>query len=202
MKQIVTGYIYLPMLSFLLSITHEVEINGFSFTPSEIEITVGDIVKWTNNHSFPHTATSTDFPQAWDDATIAANGGIFEVTLDAIGTFPYDCDFHSSMTGVITVTALGIENPTTLIETFQLHSNYPNPFNPSTSIEYSLQENAYVELIIYNIQGKQVQNLFNDYQTAGDYAINWDATLYKSGIYFAKMKAGEYVGIKKLMLIK
>ena len=198
MKQLLQVLFIIPTLSLLLAITHDVEINSFSFTPSEIEIAVGDNVKWTNNHSFNHTATSTDFPQAWDDATISPNGGTF----DAIGTFPYDCAFHASMIGGISVTALEIENSTTLIESFQLHSNYPNPFNPSTSIEYSLQENAYVELIIYNIQGKQVQNLFNDYQTAGDYAINWDATLYKSGIYFAKMKAGEYVGIKKLMLIK
>ena len=80
MKQLLQVLFIIPTLSLLLATTHDVEISGFSFTPSEIEIAVGDNVKWTNNHSFNHTATSTDLPQEWDDATIVPNGGTFELT--------------------------------------------------------------------------------------------------------------------------
>ena len=202
MKQLLQVLFIIPTLSLLLAITHDIEIGGFSFTPSEIEIAVGDNVKWTNNHSFNHTATSTDFPQAWDDATISPNGGTFEVIFDAIGTFPYDCDFHASMTGTITVTALELDNSTTLIETFQLHYNYPHPFNPTTSIEYILPENTAIELIIYNIQGRKLQTLIKGFKFAGHHSINWNASNYSSGVYLVKMIAGDYINTQKLILVK
>ena len=68
--------------------------------------------------------------------------------------------------------------------------------------KYSLLENAFVELIIYDIQGRQIQSLIDDFRTVGAYSINWDASLYPSGMYFVKMTAGEYISTKKLMLIK
>ena len=80
--------------------------------------------------------------------------------------------------------------------------NFPNPFNPTTRITYGLPENSDVQIIVYDISGKQIQYLLNDFQSPGYHSINWDASSYPSGMYFAEIKAGKYVHTKKLMLIK
>ena len=204
MKRMFSVVWIIPLLSLSFAVLKHVEITaGMSFSPSTLTVSVGDIVRWTNNHSFTHTATSTDTPVAWEDADITP-GTTFEITFNNTGEFPYDCAYHSSMTGIITVseTVLNIDQLSLLSETFQLHSNYPNPFNPTTNIEYSLLENSVVELIIYNIEGRQIYTLIDDFKTAGLYSIKWDASSYPSGIYIVKMTSGEYVSTKKLMLIK
>ena len=80
--------------------------------------------------------------------------------------------------------------------------NFPNPFNPVTNITYGLPASTDVKIVVYDISGKQVQHLLNEFQTAGYYSIKWDATLYPSGLYFVKMLAGDFVTTKKLMLVK
>jgi len=80
--------------------------------------------------------------------------------------------------------------------------NFPNPFNPTTRINYGLPVNSDVQIIVYDISGKQIQSLVNEFQSPGYHSINWDASSYPSGMYFAKIKASEYVHTKKLMLIK
>ena len=87
-------------------------------------------------------------------------------------------------------------------EDFNIHSVYPNPFNPITNIIYGLPEHLNVQIIVYDISGKQIQSLLNDFQSPGYHSINWDASSYPSGMYFAEIKAGQYVRTKKLILIK
>ena len=85
---------------------------------------------------------------------------------------------------------------------FQLSQAYPNPFNPVTMISYSLPEEADVELTIFDLQGRPVQTLVNTTQNAGKYAVEWQAVNLGSGFYFYKLKAGDFVDIKKCMLVK
>ena len=85
---------------------------------------------------------------------------------------------------------------------FSIIRNFPNPFNPTTRITYGLPKNSDVQIIVYDISGKQIQSLLNDSQSPGYHSINWDASSYPSGMYFAEIKAGKYVRTKKLMLIK
>jgi hypothetical protein len=81
----------------------------------------------------------------------------------------------------------------TMLSTFKLYENYPNPFNPSTTIRYHLQQATHVELSIYNIQGQHIQTLVRSYQTGGDYSIQWDGKVNgitaTSGVYFARLSA-------------
>jgi len=193
----------IPYLSISFSTTHNISIIGGTpgYDPSELTVEPGDVIVWTNNHTFNHTVTSTDLPEAWEDANISP-GNSFELTFDNSGVFPYDCAYHSSMTGTITVSSLESEYPFLLVETFQLYSNYPNPFNPATNIQYSLLNNTQVELLIYNLQGQRIQTLIDDFQTVGYYSINWDATSYPSGLYLMNLRAGEYMETQKLLLIK
>jgi hypothetical protein len=88
-----------------------------------------------------------------------------------------------------------------------LHKNYPNPFNPTTTINYSLKENVKVSLKIYNIKGQLVKTLVNDIKPAGEHSIIWDGRDYNgnrvsSGIYFYKLKAGDFQKVRKMILLK
>ena len=79
---------------------------------------------------------------------------------------------------------------------------YPNPFNPVTNINYSIQNGTDVQIVIYDILGNQVDLLVNDFQTAGNYAVNWDASEFASGVYLVKMSASNFVQTQKLILLK
>jgi hypothetical protein len=83
-----------------------------------------------------------------------------------------------------------------------LFSCYPNPFNASTTISYSLPEASTVTIEIYDILGGRVVTLFNREQTAGYHRLVWNAANMSSGTYFYKIVAGDYSEIKKMSLLK
>ena len=85
---------------------------------------------------------------------------------------------------------------------YALKQNYPNPFNASTTIAYDLPVAGKVELAVYDILGKKVATLVNDHQTAGKHAVEWDAIGQSSGLYFYQIKAGDFLKIKKCILLK
>jgi len=85
---------------------------------------------------------------------------------------------------------------------FELFQNYPNPFNPSTLIKYSVPENGFVKLSVYNLVGEEVKLLISGQVDAGFYEIEFDATSLPSGIYFYKLQAGNYVETKKMVLLR
>jgi hypothetical protein len=79
---------------------------------------------------------------------------------------------------------------------------YPNPFNPETNIGFSLAEEGWVNITVYNIRGQKVAEVVNDNIAAGVHSIIWQAGDTPSGVYFLKMEAGDYRKINKLMLLK
>ena len=85
---------------------------------------------------------------------------------------------------------------------YSIHSIYPNPFNPTTHIRYSLPEHTDVQIIVYNILGKQIEYLLNNFQSPGYHSIMWNASKYPSGIYFIIMEAGTFRETRKVLLIK
>jgi len=94
-----------------------------------------------------------------------------------------------------------------LPKTFALHQNYPNPFNPVTTLRYDLPEQANVNIIIYDMLGRQVRTLLNQTQDAGFKSVIWDATNNQgvpvsAGVYLYKIQAGEYISTKKMVLLK
>lgn len=90
-----------------------------------------------------------------------------------------------------------------LPNSFVLKQNYPNPFNPSTKIEFNLPANGNVILKIYDISGKEVSRLINnEFRNAGNYSIDFNASFLSSGVYFYKLEAGSFTGIKKMMYVK
>ncbi len=85
---------------------------------------------------------------------------------------------------------------------FELSQNFPNPFNPSTIISYSLAQNGFVQLKVYDILGREVATLVNKKQAPGRYTIEFNASALSSGIYLYKLTSGKFVKTRKLMLIK
>jgi hypothetical protein len=84
----------------------------------------------------------------------------------------------------------------------KLYQNYPNPFNPSTVIGYQLPKNNYIMLKIFDVMGKEIANLVSENQPAGYHEVKWNAVGVPSGIYYYRLVAGEYVDMKKLILLK
>ncbi len=85
---------------------------------------------------------------------------------------------------------------------FELSPNYPNPFNPNTTIRFSLPEAAQVKLVVYDMLGQQVAELLREKKDAGFYNVNFNAENLTSGMYVYKLTAGEKVQTKKMLLIK
>ncbi len=94
------------------------------------------------------------------------------------------------------------EKGTGIVEQFSLSNNYPNPFNPSTKIQYSIPTNEFVSLKVYDVIGREVTTLVNQQQAAGVYDVKFNASNLTSGIYFYRIDAGSFAEVKKMMLIK
>jgi hypothetical protein len=85
---------------------------------------------------------------------------------------------------------------------FVLGQNYPNPFNPVTTIKYSLPTASPVVLKVYNIVGQEVATVVNAVQSAGNYAVSFDASRLATGVYLYKLQTGSFTAVKKMMLLK
>jgi hypothetical protein len=96
----------------------------------------------------------------------------------------------------------GNNNNNNIPKNYTLKQNYPNPFNPVTKIEYSLPQNSYITLKVYNILGKEVATLADKYERAGNHVVTYDAANLASGIYFYTLKSGDFTQTKKMTLIK
>jgi len=87
-------------------------------------------------------------------------------------------------------------------ENFSIHSIYPNPFNPITSMTYGLPEHVNVQIIVYDLSGKEVETLMNGFQTPGYHSVNWNADNLPSGVYLIRLESGEFIQTQKVVLIK
>lgn len=98
-------------------------------------------------------------------------------------------------------TVSGIVNNETPVN-YYLNQNFPNPFNPVTKITYGIAKASNVKVSVYDMTGRQVASLVNEYQNAGNYFVNFDASKYSSGIYYYKIEAGDFREVRKMSLIK
>jgi hypothetical protein len=105
-----------------------------------------------------------------------------------------DADFVGYTTSVTDESTSPIE--------YKLAQNYPNPFNPSTKINFSLREEGLVTLKVFNILGQEVATLVNDFKTAGNHSVNFDAGKLSSGIYLYKIDSNGFTQTRKMMLLK
>ena len=85
----------------------------------------------------------------------------------------------------------------------ELVKNYPNPFNPTTNIDYKLPITNFVNLSIYNVSGQKVATLVSEKQQAGRFVVEWNAGRFASGVYYYQLFTGTgFIQTKKLVLLK
>ena len=85
---------------------------------------------------------------------------------------------------------------------YKLYQNYPNPFNPATKINYSISKRSMVSLAVFDVLGNKVATLVDEFKPSGEYQIEFDGSQFTSGIYFYKLIAGNFIEIKKMLLIR
>ena len=131
----------------------------------------------------------------------------FTLTAPAPGTYTVNAGFKSpsprrwdSVMVNISITDVG-ENPSNPAE-YMLYDNYPNPFNPSTILRYSIPEVSFTTIKIYDALGNEVSSLVNETKSAGTYEVEFNATDLSSGIYYYTLQAGSFNQTKKMILIK
>ena len=99
-------------------------------------------------------------------------------------------------------TVTNITDDKQIVNSFILQQNYPNPFNPATKIKYSISLSGLVALKVYNLLGEEVAALVNEYKSAGNYEIQFDASELSSGIYFYKLETSDFSETKKMVVLK
>jgi hypothetical protein len=121
-----------------------------------------------------------------------------------------DCDWGLGTTrsdmgayggGDSVIVGIGEQEPV-IPAVFMIFQNFPNPFNPATTIEYQLPRSADVTLEIFDILGRKVQTLVEGQREPGPHRVVWDAGEYPSGIYFYRLRAGDLIETKKMVLLK
>lgn len=102
-----------------------------------------------------------------------------------------------------TVPLTGINGSNTAPESFELKQNYPNPFNPSTTIEYNVAKSGYVNIKVFDVLGREVALLANEYKAAGNHRVSFDASRLASGVYYYTLKTDNgFSQTKKMILSK
>jgi hypothetical protein len=100
-------------------------------------------------------------------------------------------------------TATSVPGPASVVPgRFALEQNYPNPFNPTTMIRYALPGRAHVALTVYNTLGQCIASLVNETEEAGNHVVRFEGSGLASGVYFYRLRAGDFVETKRLLLIK
>ena len=97
---------------------------------------------------------------------------------------------------------LSVASPKPIPDHYNLYSNYPNPFNPVTNIDFTIPRSEFVSVKIYDINGSELTILVNDKLSSGKHSIKWNAADYPSGIYIYRMSSGNYFQARKMLLVK
>ena len=162
-------------------------------TAHEMTIAYSDIYNMIDQSHLSHWSEASQISGTWTivvkdkEANIQAVNGPFNMT--------------------ILESVLALDGRDLLPDIFALHENYPNPFNPVTTITYDLPERIMVRLTVFDITGRRIREIVNGYQEAGFQSALWEGTddrdqPVSGGLYFYQLKAGEFVETRKMLLIK
>ena len=129
----------------------------------------------------------------WPNAYV---GGSYENEID------YLTDWITARLDWMDEQALSADDDNQLIRSYSLDPAYPNPFNPTTTIEFSIPQTEFVTVKVYNLVGHEITTLINDELFTGNYSIKWDGSHQPSGLYFVQIESGSFIQTRKMMLVK
>jgi cyclomaltodextrinase / maltogenic alpha-amylase / neopullulanase len=137
-------------------------------------------------------------------STVTFSGGsaLLNVTVPGYGTAIYILSDSLKRIVVPSVTDVARAAASTMPAKFGLEQNYPNPFNPSTTIRFAIPAAGMVSLKIYDVLGREVSGLVNSTMQAGSYQVQWNAVGMPSGMYVYELRAGSFVDMKRMMVVK
>lgn len=155
-------------------------INTLNFSGGFIVRTSNGGISW-NNETIPNPAGLLDIKNSnFKGFAVGVNGTIFKKD------------------NIVSVTQIS----TTVPSSINLYQNYPNPFNPETTIKFDISKSGFISLKVYDISGKEVQNLLNGVKEAGSYQLKFDGANLNSGVYFYKLLTNGTTITKSMVLVK
>lgn len=203
------------LILLLLLISESFGQTVYEVTPgtkgNEIKLTVANVSETNPATSVSVTLTngSSALNFSKDEETLE----LLEAKAEAKATFIFDVNRDAPINKKDTIDFI-ITSPDGIMMTkqfvfsytgpkdFKLEQNFPNPFNPTTKIQYQLPQDAKVTLKVYDILGSEVATLINEEQEAGYKEVKFIGSNYASGMYVYRLQAGNYISTKKMMLVK
>lgn len=167
--------------------------SGFSALPGGARSSDGQIGNMGNYALFWASTTLNNF-YAWGRRLNYNNSGVYRIDFSKPSGF--------SMRFVKDQSGSGIESKSEIPKIFELYQNYPNPFNPSTIIEFDLEHSSFIELKIYDLNGREVKTLVSSYLRKGRHSIEWNATDVPNGVYIYTLNNASFVQTRKLIVLK
>ncbi|MCC6866801.1 MAG: T9SS type A sorting domain-containing protein [Ignavibacteria bacterium] len=188
-------------------------------------------VTWILKNSGTTNTLRSIFFSGNDSGAVSGDNGTVRMTTDAGETWFSD-PYFNNVTGSITSISLmprsartftaisnntklyvasedtnlviiGIKNISNAIpDKFILEQNFPNPFNPVTSIVFKVKQNSDVNIVIFDVNGREIETIVNNRFTTGTYSVDWNAANFSSGVYFYQMTAGNFKETRKMILTK
>ncbi len=170
----------------VLNWTTATEVNNYGF---DIQKSASEAEEW-ETIGFVNGNGNSNAPKKYSFTDASNINGTVKYRLKQI-----DIDGSFKYSNIIELNA-------TLVKEFALEQNFPNPFNPTTVISYSIPEDSHVSVKVFDVLGNIVATLVNQNQTVNKYKVNFDAGNLTNGVYFYKIQAGNYSAVKKMILLK
>jgi spore coat protein A len=181
-------------------------LNSQPFTFEQSELGVVSNINFSSEAKPPK-----DYELGWKDTKIMYPGEVTRIiaTFDRVGKYVWHCHIlsheeHDMMRyfEVLDSPAGVAQDQTGIPLKYSLQQNYPNPFNPSTTIKFTLPENSFVSLKIYDILGREAATLISGMAPKGNHEVQFNASGLASGMYVYKLSAGSFTEAKKMLLLK
>ena len=153
---------------------------------------------WLNNSVYYYDSTFTNPPALFSSGHNGPSNICFN-NKDNIIAVP---NFNSNSVDFIPIVPSSVEEKNTSPLKFNLNQNYPNPFNPSTRISWEAPISGWQSLKVFNLLGKEVAVLVNEYRPAGEYEVEFNGGNLPSGFYFYQLKSGKYSKTLKMLYLK
>jgi len=173
---------------------------AFVYTENRMEIYINGQPESSTTWSGAILKTSIDFMIG--QVLPGNNNYNFKGVIDDVSIYNYALSATEIADIYDQSTPIELGTDTEIPQKYYLAQNYPNPFNPITMINYQVPMTNEVEISVYNILGEKIVTLVSKKQQAGYYSVQWDASDFASGIYYYKIKAGAFISVKKMILVK